>query len=84
MILFGLCIETIKLHVESHKAFYSVCLGNILCSISANMDIGRGFIHDFLSTSNSYYEIKCSTGTLVGENYYSFYVVCCNPCFKYA
>jgi len=48
------------------------------------MDIGLALIHDFLSRSNSCYEIKCSTSTLVGENHYSFYVVCCYPRFKYA
>jgi len=47
------------------------------------MVIGRALIHEFLSRSNSYYEIKCSTGIVVGENYYSFYLDCCNPCFKY-
>jgi len=46
------------------------------------MDIGRALIHEFLSRSESYYEIKCSTGTLTDENHYSFYVVWCNPCFK--
>jgi len=26
------------------------------------MNIGRALIHEFLSRSNTYYEIKCSTG----------------------
>jgi len=43
------------------------------------MDIGRALIHEFLSRSNSYYEIKCSTGTLTDENHYSFYVVFMQP-----
>jgi len=72
MICFGTCIDTIKLHVERHKAFYSVGLGNNRFSISAKMDIGRDLIHEFLSSCNSYYEIKCSTDTLLGENHYSF------------
>ena len=47
MICFGTRIDTIKLLVERHKAFYSVGLGNNWCSIFANMDIGRALIHDF-------------------------------------
>jgi len=53
MIRFGTRIDTIKLLVERHKAFYSVGLGNNWCSISSNMDIGRALIHDFFSRSNS-------------------------------
>jgi len=80
--LFGKCIDTIKLLVERHKSFYSVGLGNIWCSISAKMDRGRALIHEFLCMSNLYYEIKCSPGTLMAENHYSLYVVCCNPCLN--
>ena len=36
------------------------------------MDIGQALIHEFLSMSNSYYEMKCSSTTLMGENHYSF------------
>jgi len=47
MISFGTRTDTMKLLVERHKAFYSICLGNNWCSISANMDIGRALLHDF-------------------------------------
>jgi len=36
------------------------------------MDIFRALIHEFLSRSISWYEIKCSTGTMMGEYHYSF------------
>jgi len=36
------------------------------------MDIVRALIHEFLNRSNSYYKIKCSTDTLMGDNHYSF------------
>jgi len=67
IILFGICISTIKLLVERHKAFYSVSSSSNSSSISAKVDLGRILIHEFLSWSNSYYEIKCSTGNLMGE-----------------
>jgi len=65
------------------KALYSVRSGNNWCSISSKIDIVRVLIHEFLSTSNSYYEMKCCTVNLMGEHHYPFYVDCCNPCFKY-
>ena len=83
MICFGTRIDNIKLLVERRKAFYSVGLGNNWCSVSAKMYIGLALIHEFLSRSNSNYEIKFRIGTLMGENHYSFYVVFCNPSFIY-
>jgi len=83
MIRFGTCIDTIKLFDERRKAFYSVGLGNNWSSVSSKLNIGGALIHEFLIRSNSYYEMKCSSSTLMGENHYSFYVVCCNACFKY-
>jgi len=43
------------------------------------MNIDRALIHEFLGMINSYYEIKCSTGTLTDENHYSIYVVFMQP-----
>jgi len=42
----------------------------IICT--AKVDIGRVLIHEFLSWGNSYYEMKCSTGNLMGEHHYFF------------
>ena len=38
---------------------------------------------NFFSWRNSYYEMKCSTDNLKGENNFSFYVVCRKSCFQY-
>jgi len=73
MIWFGSCINTIKLLFERHKAFYSVGSSNNCCLISEKIDISRALIHEFLSRSNSYYEMKLSTGNMMGEHLYSFY-----------
>jgi len=67
MIWFGTCINTIKLIVERHKAFYSVGSSNNWCSISTNIDIFRVLIHKFLNRSKSYYEIKCRTCSLMAN-----------------
>jgi len=37
----------------------------------------------FFSWRYSYYEMKCSTENLKGENNSSLYVACCKSCFEY-
>jgi len=67
MIWFGTCINTIKLLFERLRALYSVGPSNNLCSIFAKIDIIRALRNEFLSRSNSYYEIKYSTVNLIAN-----------------
>ena len=57
----GTCIITIKLLIESLKAFYSVISSNNLCSFSVKIYLVRALIHEFLSWRITYYDMKCST-----------------------